>query len=215
MEQTDTVVADETAPETYDPDESIVDTSPTEERVALDLDALAAEKVDAMPALEAFAHAIAATAHQHGAASPEDAPAKPARLPFPRPPFDVERHLRRLAEKSGEIAELTALVLRADEDAKRAAKAKQTAHESLEAAHEEMNELVKLMLDDHQAEADGPGEQLALHEAGRTPCAWERDHPGEVCGICSTGGAHETVSDVVDAVTEVVTAVIDAEAAAS
>lgn len=211
MNDTDTAAVDESAP-VYEP---IVDTSPTEARVTLDLDALAAEQVNTMPAVEAFAHAIAAQAHQHAGATPEDAPAKPARLPFPRPPFDVEKHLRRLSEKSAEIRELTVLVLRADEDAKRAAKAKQTAHESLETAHEEMNELVTVMLDEHQAEADGPAEQLALHEPGRTPCAWERDHPGEVCGICSNGGAHETVSDVVDAVADVVAAVVDAETVAS
>lgn len=186
--------------------ERIEDVSPTDERVELNPDDVGAEP---MPAVEAFAAAIAASTHQHLAATPEDAPAQPGKLPFPRPPFDVEKHLRRLSEKHEEIRELTVFVLRADEEAKKAAKAKQSAHEELDTAREELDELVKVMLEDHQAEQDGPKEQLALQEPGRQPCAWEREHPGQVCTICAAGQAHETVADVVEAVTDVVSAIVE------
>jgi hypothetical protein len=152
------------------------------------------DAASSVPAVEAFAHAMAITAHQHAAATPEDAPGAPARLPFPRAPFDVEKHLLRIFEKRAEIRALTVECLRADEAAKRAAKTQKLAHQSLATAHTELDELIDLLEEDRRASDDEP-EQLALHEPGRAPCSWEREHPGEVCHVCATGGNHNGDGD--------------------
>ncbi len=148
---------------------------------------LATEEGAPQPVIEAFASALAMQARQHGAATPEDAP-QPVRLPFPRPPFDLEKAWRQITEKRETVRTLAVEALQASSRAKSATEAKKAADTALSEAHAELDELIDHFEEERRASGDEP-EQLAL--PGRQPCAFERDHPGEQCHICSSGGTHE------------------------
>lgn len=134
-----------------------------------------------VPAVEAFAQAIAMTTHQHLAATPEDAPADPEQLNLlPRPPFDHRAALLEIAEKAAEVTELSrhmestqAAYKRAREDWTEGAKELQSLIDST----------TKRMRD---SEREPEPHQLSLEGEG---CAWEREHPGEVCMVCSQARA--------------------------
>jgi hypothetical protein len=139
-----------------------------------------------VPVAKAFAHAIAMGVHQHNSATPEDAPPTPVRLPFPRPPFDVEKHHALMFDQLARIDALKIEALKADDHAKRASELKKDAHQAVADAHEELDRQVRILRDEHAAAGDEPEPvQLPLTASGRTPCAWEREHPLEVCATCS------------------------------
>ena len=153
-------------------------------------DPVAAEAIgDAMPVAEALVHAMAATAHQHNAVeSPVDESPRPAKLPFPRPPFDVNKHLTRIFAKRAEIRELALEATRKEKAKKDAATAAANANNALAVAQGDLAKLVDALEEDAQAPREPV--QQALREPGRAACSYERAHPGVVCPICSTGGTH-------------------------
>lgn len=137
-------------------------------------------------AVEAFAHAIAMNAHQHAGVVEEDAPATAVRLPFPRPAFDQDKHMALMFDQLARIDALKIEALKADDHAKRASELKKDAHQAVADAHEELDRQVRILRDEHAAAGDEPEPvQLPLTASGRTPCAWERDHPGMVCAVCT------------------------------
>lgn len=138
-----------------------------------------------MPAVEAFAEAIAQTTHQHLAAHAEDEPHEPVQAGlFPRPPFDHRAALLQIAERSSEVADLAR-----DMESKQAA-FKRSREDWTEAA----KDLQALITATTKAmrESEPEPHQLSLEGEG---CAWEREHPGEVCMVCSQARAALRSSD--------------------
>jgi hypothetical protein len=142
---------------------------------------------NALPAPEAFAEAIAMQAHQHAAAVPEDAPRDPVQgtLPIPRPPFDFARAFASIVEKRQEVDNLAKFY---DTLKKRTAEARS---EWDEATRELLAMILQADKERIDAESGAQGELPLTHGP---ECAWERAHPGEVCGICATerAAARET-----------------------
>jgi hypothetical protein len=163
----------------------------------------ASQAPDAMPAAEAFAHAMAMQSHQHAAATPEDAPSTARMLPFPRPPFDMAKAWDQVVTMRGKIRELTIEHERAERAADIEKKNLKAKTDELATAHLALDRLI----DRIQEEKATSGDPLMPTETvGRTPCAWEREHPGEVCAICSSGGAHDVPADDVAPVPDAIVA---------
>jgi hypothetical protein len=158
-----------------------------------------------MPAPEAFVHAIAIAAHQHAAAVPEDAPAADpvqARLPLPRPPFDLTAAWRELKTKRAEVRALGIEYYNAESRLKTA---KADCAKKLAAFEEKRGELLALQdhYEDLEREATDPEpEQPDLNLHGGRECSWERDHPGEVCAICAAEREQHVTADEAQALHE-------------
>jgi hypothetical protein len=132
-----------------------------------------------MPALEAFAEAMAQTTHQHLSATPEDAPAEQREL-FPRPPFDHRAALLEISVKEQEVSELATIL-------DRAKRAHKLAKDDWDEASTELAALIRRHVNAmRESEREPEPHQLSLEGEG---CAWERDHPGEVCMVCSQARA--------------------------
>lgn len=141
--------------------------------------ALPVEGATTEPAAEAFVHAMAMQAHQAAAAVEEDAPKQPTqgRLPIPRPPFDFAAAFHRIRVQRGVVKDLA-------KDLERAAKAKKQAQEQ----HDEADGDLKQLLDElAKAEDEAAAEQIPLPHGAE--CAWEREHPGQICRVCAESRA--------------------------
>lgn len=134
---------------------------------------------DARPAIEAFAEAMRQTTHQHLSATPEDAPVEQREL-FPRPPFDHRAALIEISVKEQEVSELATIL-------DRAKRAHKLAKDDWDAGSEELAALIRRHVTAmRDSEREPEPHQLSLDGDG---CAWEREHPGSVCMVCSQARA--------------------------
>jgi hypothetical protein len=133
--------------------------------------------------IEALATAMAQNAHQHAGAVPEDEPApKQAKLPIPRPPLDHAKW-----EHDLDFAWNKAVALNRElASAKSRAKHAQADYDDADSTFRQLWARYKQARDEEAAykEAIEAGEQPGLFPHGRE-CAWEKEHPGQVCAVCS------------------------------
>jgi hypothetical protein len=139
------------------------------------------EPSEPVPVAEAIATALAATAHQHAAAvTPVDEPAPHVqqRLPLPRAPFDFEAAFKRIDGQRVVVHELARIFEGLQKKLK-------SAKQEYEDAEGELKELLDSLHEEHQISLDTPeADQLSFTHGG-AECAWEKEHPGQVCGICA------------------------------
>jgi len=144
--------------------------------------------------VETLANAMAANTHQHAGVTPEDATPKQAKLPIPRPPLDHDKWNDDLDAQWVTVIALSRVLAHAKSQAKRA----QADYDSADETFRQLWARYKQAREEERAYAES-GEQLTLPNGAE--CAWEREHPGQICGVCASARSAIRAKEVADQLT--------------